>query len=170
MNRRAVPQLCSRFTVFPPFRIQVQFFLDIETFYGKGEKSPGVIVSVAEGCSRMCPGVRSGLTGAGSRFPRLWQLQGLKHNISVMELWLGMDRPGFILPSEFYPIHTERLRWVLKEINVPMALLLPEFSGTSVCGTEGILQPPGRNYRCRVFSLMFRFVTLKLCWAGAAAQ
>lgn len=38
----------------------MKFFLDIETFYGKSEKSPGgwVIVAVAEGCSGMCPGVR----------------------------------------------------------------------------------------------------------------
>lgn len=59
-----------------------------------------------------------------------------------MELWLGMDKPGFILPAEFYPIHTERLRWVIKEIKVTMVLLLPEFSDSSVCDTEGI--PPSR--------------------------
>lgn len=54
VKHRAVPQLCSGFEVFPPFLIQVKF-LDIETFYGKSEKSSGDCCLC---CSGMYPGVR----------------------------------------------------------------------------------------------------------------
>lgn len=55
VKHRAVPQLCSGFEVFPPFLIQVKFFLDIETFYWKSEKSSGDCCLC---CSGMYPGVR----------------------------------------------------------------------------------------------------------------